>query len=686
MLSLFDFAEVGAAFAAFFTLLFVLVRRPHHISSGLYIVAALATLGLTTAFIVIAHNDGLSLWEQGTLNAFFSVTFAAWLLFLSAFARETPFSSPRSWSWPVWAIIAALIVSAAVGFVWQFFDIISMPGGPRVIIMTRIGKYALALIVVACAFGLLQLENTFRASTGSIRHALALPAASFALLLALTLVSASLGLLYSYIKFASVQSAAVLGIVMMIFVSRFLVFEEENRQRVVLSRQAVYSSVGILLVGGYLVLVAVAVQLLTSLGGSPRVFFSALVAFVVVISFLGILLSSSVKARVRRLVDRSLLGGKIDLPAELSSFAEDVTAAVDKNEMFSVTENVLREKCGLREVAFALRGHSRGEFKFHRSDLGEMPALVETEDWLLRSAHMTEVENLRMNAEDMDFIERQFLEKLAGRFFVPLIARQEFVGFVICASDAHIAGDVRLLVETISHQLALSLLSARQYEDLLEAKEMASFNKISSFVIHDVKNLISMVSMILQNADKKFEDPRFQRTTVDTLKSAQQRMKRMVNRLTAPTAESTFPISRCDLRKAIVDLVEEMNLSSNRKVELSVDVPELSPVRGHEERLRSILGNLIINAIEAMPQGGELRITADEEDEYVAVRVQDTGVGMDEEFVREKLFRPFQTSKSGGLGIGLYQSKEVTEQMEGKLLVASTPGKGTTFTLKLRKS
>lgn len=686
MLSLFDFAEVGAAFAAFFTLLFVLVRRPHHISSGLYIIASVATLGLTTAFIVIAHRDGLNLWEQGTLNAFFSVAFAVWLLFLSAFARETPFSSPRNWSWPVWVIMAALAVSAGVGFFWQFFDIISVPDGTRVIIMTSIGRYALALIVIACAFGLLQLENTYRASTGSIRRALALPAASFALLLALILVSASLGMLYSYIKFVSVQTAAVVGIVMMIFVSRFLVFEEENRQRVVLSRQAVYSSVGILLVGGYLVLVAVAVQLLTSLGGSPRVFFSALVAFVVVVSFVGILLSSSVKARVRRIVDHSLLGGKIDLPAELSSFAEEVTAAVDKNEMFSVTEKVLREKCGLQEVAFALRGNNRGEFKFHKPDMGEIPTLFETEDWLLRSAHMTEVDHLRMNVEDTSPEERTFLERQSGRFFVPLIARQEFVGFVLCASEGHVAGDVRLLVETISHQLALSLLSARQYEDLVEAKEMASFHKISSFVIHDVKNLISMVSMILQNADKKFEDPRFQKTTVDTLKSAQQRMKRMVNRLAAPTTDSAFPISRCDIRKAIVDLVEEMNLSANRKIDLSLDIPELSLVRGHEEKLRSILGNLVINAIEAMPQGGELRITADEENEYVAVKVQDTGVGMDEEFVREKLFRPFQTSKSGGLGIGLYQSKEVTEQMEGKLLVASTPGKGTTFTLKLRKS
>ncbi len=686
MLSLFDFAEVGAAFAAFFTLLFVLVRRPHHISSGLYIVASVATLGLTTAFVVIAHKDGLSIWEQGALNALFSVTFAVWLLFLSAFARETPFSSPRSWSWPVWAIIAALAVSAGVGFFWQFFDIISVPDGTRVIVMTRIGKYALALIVTACAFGLLQIENTYRASTGSIRRALGLPAAAFALLLALILVSASLGLLYSYIKFASVQSVALAGIVMMIFVSRFLVFEEENRQRVVLSRQAVYSSVGILLVGGYLVLVAVAVQLLTSLGGSPRVFFSALVAFVVVVSFIGILLSSSVKARVRRIVDRSLLGGKIDLPAELSTFAEDVTAVVDKNEMFLVTERVLREKCGMSDVAFALRGHKRGEFKFHRSEMGEIPALIETEDWLLRSAHTTEVDNLRMNIEGLSLDERTFLEKQSGHSFVPLIARQEFVGFVICASEGHIAADVRLLVETISHQLALSLLSARQYEDLLEANEMASFNKISSFVIHDVKNLISMVSMILQNADTKFEDPRFQKSTVDTLKSAQQRMKRMVNRLTAPTADSTFPISRCDISKTIVGLVEEMNLSGNRKLDFSLDLPELSPVRGHEEKLRSILGNLIINAIEAMPDGGELRITADEENEYVAVKVQDSGVGMDEEFVRERLFRPFQTSKSGGLGIGLYQSKEVAEQMEGKLLVSSTPGKGTIFTLKLRKS
>lgn len=686
MLSLFDFAEVGAAFAAFFTLIFVLVRRPHHISASLYTVATLASLLFWAAFIIAAREDSLGRWEHGAINAVLSITIALWLLFLSSFARETPYSVPRSWAWPVWFIVGCFLISGVAGFFWQFVSFLSVPEGPRVLIVNESGRYMLVLIIVACAFGLLQLENTFRASSGSTRRSLILPAGSFALLLAIALVSASLGLMYTYIKFLSIQIAALASIITMVFVSRFLAFEEEKQQRVVISRQAVYSSVGILLVGGYLVLVAVAVQLLTSLGGSPRVFFSALAAFIVIMVLLAFTLSGSLKARIRRVVDRSILAGKIDLPAELTSFAEDVTAAVDPKEMFRVTESVLEEKCGLKEIKFALREEQKGMFRWYPAINGDNLRLPHIQDWLLRSSRMSSSEELRTGIEDPGADELKLLKRESGVLFVPLIARQEFVGIMICHAEGRMSADARMLTETVSHQLALSLLSARQYEKLLETKELASFNKISSFVIHDVKNLISMVSMILQNADRKFDDPRFQQTTIETLSSAQQRMKRMVNRLASPQSESVLQLDDCDLRRLVVDLVSELKLGANRKIATSLEIPDLPPVRANEEKLKSVVGNLLINALEAMPAGGELTITADEDNEKVFLHVKDAGVGMGSDFIRDKLFRPFQTSKPNGLGIGLFQSKELVQQMEGELRVASTPGQGTTFTLMLRKS
>jgi signal transduction histidine kinase len=119
---------------------------------------------------------------------------------------------------------------------------------------------------------------------------------------------------------------------------------------------------------------------------------------------------------------------------------------------------------------------------------------------------------------------------------------------------------------------------------------------------------------------------------------------------------------------------------------MNLDLAEPSIVKGNQEKLKSIINNLIINALEAMPTGGELTLRSSVDGDYALLHVEDTGVGMTPEFMREKLFRPFQTSKPSGLGIGLYQSKELVEQMEGELLVESAVGKGTSFKLRLKKA
>jgi len=139
------------------------------------------------------------------------------------------------------------------------------------------------------------------------------------------------------------------------------------------------------------------------------------------------------------------------------------------------------------------------------------------------------------------------------------------------------------------------------------------------------------------------------------------------------------------LRRLVLDLADDMKLSGQRRISANLDFAELPPVRGDAERLRSVLSNLIINAIEAMPNGGELRIrgTADQVNAWIDVR--DSGVGMTAEFVHDKLFRPFQTSKPNGLGIGLFQSKELVEQMGGELTVRSVIGEGTCFKMRLKR-
>jgi hypothetical protein len=686
MFSIYDLAEVGACFASFFVMLFVLVRKPGHASAHLFVIVALCTCAMWVAFIVfIPRVEPPLLWQAGLLTGLLAIASAFWLLFLQVFARESTSGVFRGRSLTLYLLLILLAVAAVGGFVTPYFHLDTDDSKVRFFHITPIGKYLIVLLILSFTLGLLQLESTFRASVGQLRRALVLPVVALGSFLSVLLVAGMMDLLYSRVDFAGIQLSALLSILVMVLVSRFLVFEEIKGQRVVISREAVYSSVAVLLVGAYFLLIGGAVWLLVSLGGSPQVFFSVLAAFVLTVVFVALFLSSSIRQRWRGLVDRSFYSGRLDLLTELSNFAEDVTAATDRGEMFAAMVTILEQKCRMTGIAIVLKGNCAGEFvTAYPASLARSHHLPEIEDWLFRAGKMISVAEIDADSTVLSPAKTEFLGQEAGRQLIPLIARKELVGFVGCRSSGVVDPEVRFLIDSISHQLALSLLSARQSEILLETRELASFTKVSSFVIHDMKNLISMLSMILQNAQNKFGDPRFQQMTMETLGGALERMRRLINRLSSPAKQIDFELSDCNLRQLLLDLIDEMKLSSQRKIAVKIDIGELPLVRGNMEKLKSVTSNLIINAIEAMPTGGELRLSSAVVEGDVCLTVQDTGVGMTAEFMREKLFRPFQTSKAGGLGIGLFQSKELAEQMGGRLSVKSAPGEGSTFELRLK--
>lgn len=687
MFTIYDLAEIGACFTAFFTLLFVLVRKPGHLSGHFFAGAALAT-GLMWSFfiLIVPRVQLLKYWQHGALICLLSCATGLWLLFLLVFAREPATNLFRRRSLTVYAALGLLILASIGSFFSEYVTLITDEIDGRYFEITPVGRYYLTLLIVANAFGLLQLESTFRASHGTLRRSLVAPLLITALFLAVNIVSGMMGMLIARIEFMSVQISAFLMIVALILLARFVVYTERQGQGVVVSREAVYSSVALVLIGGYFIFIGAAVKLLASLGGSPQIFLSVLAAFVVIVLFFALFMSASIRSRWRKIVDRSLYSGKVELLTEITSYAEEVTTATDRSEMFAAMAHVLEHRCQMQDVAIFLKGEKPGEVikRFPVTSL-EAELAPELEQWLFRNGRLTATAQFVSLGLMLSSAESAFIESLKNCELIPLLSRKEFVGFISCRAITPLTEDVRFLIDSISHQLALSLLSARQSEALLQTRELASFTKISSFVIHDVKNLISMLSMIMQNSERKFDDPRFQQMTTETLRGAQERMKRLINRLSSPGEHLDFVLNNCDLRGILLSLAEEMKLSTHQKVTTIFDVDDLPGVMGNEEKLRSVLSNLIINAIEAMPNGGKLRFGYEQDHSFVSLIIQDSGIGMTAEFMRDRLFRPFQTTKPSGLGIGLFQSRELIEQMGGSLTVDSTVGQGSCFKLRLKQ-
>jgi putative PEP-CTERM system histidine kinase len=239
--------------------------------------------------------------------------------------------------------------------------------------------------------------------------------------------------------------------------------------------------------------------------------------------------------------------------------------------------------------------------------------------------------------------------------------------------------EVRDLLKTASRQAAGFLAQMHATESLLEARKFEAFNRMSAFVVHDLKNLVAQLSLLTANAEKHRDNPEFQRDMQDTVSYSVQKMKLMLQKLSrTATTEHARPLAVDQILAGAVAL----KAAFEPKPSLHVTRPGLR-VLADAERLERVLGHLIQNAIEATPRDGRVWVRVEGAMDTVAIEIGDTGQGMNDEFMRERLFKPFDSTKSAGMGIGAFESREYIHELGGQLDVRSEPGQGTVFTVTL---
>jgi putative PEP-CTERM system histidine kinase len=229
-----------------------------------------------------------------------------------------------------------------------------------------------------------------------------------------------------------------------------------------------------------------------------------------------------------------------------------------------------------------------------------------------------------------------------------------------------------------SSRLAASYL-ALEYagRELAEAQQFDGFNRLSAFVIHDLKNLIAQLSLVVRNAEKHQDNPVFMRDAIKTVDHAVGRMNTLMAQLrnSSPGVTTT----EFDLNQLLREVVEA------RKKQLPFPQGDLGKetimVCANRERLGAALEHVIQNGQDAAGKQGQVMVRLRAVDRRMAwVEVEDNGCGMDDHFIRTRLFKPFDTTKGlTGMGIGAYESREYVRSLGGELSVQSQPGKGSLF-------
>jgi putative PEP-CTERM system histidine kinase len=265
---------------------------------------------------------------------------------------------------------------------------------------------------------------------------------------------------------------------------------------------------------------------------------------------------------------------------------------------------------------------------------------------------------------------------------VPLIHNERMVGLVILAAPEFrraLDWEDFDLLRTAGNQAASSLAEAFGQEALVNAQRFEEFNRRFAFILHDIKNLVSQLSLLARNAERHADNPDFRADMVGTLQSSVGKMRDLLARLAPHSPAAVQNVEPQPLLPILSSAIAAKR--REREVTLLGDAGQWAAVDAGA--LEQALGHLLQNALEASSDGQPVTVRVSGAGPSVTVAITDQGCGMDGDFVRNSLFQPFASTKAGGFGIGAFEARSLVAAMGGRVSVDSRPDKGTTFTILL---
>ena len=275
---------------------------------------------------------------------------------------------------------------------------------------------------------------------------------------------------------------------------------------------------------------------------------------------------------------------------------------------------------------------------------------------------------------------RWLLEERRAWIGVPLIHGERLFGLILLASPEYrrvLDWEDFDLLRTAGRQAASSLAEAHGQEALSNAQRFEEFNRRFAFILHDIKNLVSQLSLLSRNAERHADNPEFRSDMVATLRSSVGKMNDLLARLSPQAQMRAHRAEPQPLRTILADAIAAKRRDHEVKLLGDTTLWAVADAAGLEQAV----GHLIQNAVEASSPEIPITVRVDPADSEVRITIVDHGTGMDGDFVRNRLFQPFASTKPGGFGIGSFEARSLIAAMGGRLVVDSTPGVGTEFSI-----
>ena len=615
-----------------------------------------------------------------------------WLLFALAYSRINYKEIISKWRWIVSATF--IIPVALVTIFWGNFFIGEPVLDSNYIWLIPLGwsGYAFHLcMLLSSILILMNLERTLRGSVGHKRWQVKYMVLGIGSIFAVWVYTCSQSILFYTLNTNLTLAGGWVLIVASILTLRSVLRTPLLDLDLYLSHAFLYNSITVLIVGIYLLVVGILAKILNYLNLGRSLYLNAFFVFLALVGLSIILLSDRLRRKIKHFISVHLKRSQYDYRKEWTEFTHMTTSLTDIKDLCSAIARKVSNTFETLSVTIWLMDE-----KEERLMLGGSTALTELQGQNVVRTLQGGAELLAALRENQTHIDLEtskenwviglreahadFLKEARIRYCIPLSMSDQFIGLLtlhdrvagVPLSDADFD-----LLRTIADQTAGILLNLKLSERLRQAKEIEVLQTMSAFLMHDLKNLASSLSLTMENLPIHFDNPEFRN---DALKIVQQ----SVNKVNSLCGHLSMLSQKIELKKVETDLNELIAsslacLNGSNTVSIFKDLQPVPRLMIDPEQVQKVLMNLILNANEALGNGGEIRVATQKSDGWAIVSVRDNGCGMTKEFIEKSLFRPFKTTKKQGMGIGLFQSKMIIEAHQGRIEVESEKGKGTTF-------
>jgi putative PEP-CTERM system histidine kinase len=629
-------------------------------------------------------------WQNWRLIAM-SFLPGVWLIFSLTYARGNYSEFLKRWRW---FLAAAFVLPIGLAIVFGS-DLIVKVG------QTETGHWMFGLGIpgtvlnlfslLGAVLVLMNLERTYRAAVGTMLWRIKFMILGLGVIFGVQAYVSSQVLLFHALNLSLETVSATAILLGGALILRSLFRAGHFNTDVYPSQSALHSSLTVLLAGAYLLIVGVFAKVVVFLGGDASFTLKAFVLLVALVVLAVLLLSDRVRLHTRRFVSRHFQRPLYDYRSVWRRFTEETASCVKPAELCQAVVKLVTDIFQALSVTIWLVDDKRENFMFATSTfLSESKA----NDLKPQSAEAMEVMGaLEKHPDPLDLDDSNEawtavlkrchpdeFRKGGNRVCVPMMSGGEVLGLIILGDRV---GGVSFswqdfdLLRCVADQAAASLLNAQLSQRLLQAKEMEAFQTMSAFFVHDLKNTTSTLNLMLENLPVHFNDPEFRADALRGIAKTVAHINRLIGRLSLLRHELQIKPVESDLNEVVAKALAGWEEAAG--VSLIKNLGPLPKISLDQEQLVKVVTNLVLNAREAVLPAGEVRIETAQHNGWVILTVSDNGCGMAPEFLSRSLFRPFQTTKKNGLGIGLFQSKMIVEAHKGKVQVESQPGKGTTF-------